>query len=116
MKCCDIIAADLRQAIALERNTKTANGSGGFVYLWAPYATIKAGVKNLSGNERWVSERVDAVAKVRFTLRYREDILEADRIIFEGKAHNITFIDNVEYRKRWLIIDCEKGVPVKANG
>ncbi len=116
MKCCDIIAADLRHTIEIQANNKTSNGSGGFVYLWATFATMKAAVKNPSGYERWSAERVDAVAKVKFTIRYRADVVEGNRIIFNGVLHNITFIDNLEYRNRWLVIDAERGVAVKADG
>jgi hypothetical protein len=47
----------------------------------------------------------------RVTCRYFSGLTEADRVLIYGVAYNIRRIVDWEFRRRWLIIDVEKGVP-----
>ena len=110
MKCCDITAGMLRHKIAIERKQTTPDGVGGFTTAWTPIATPRAHVKDASGTERIQFERINAQARTRFTVRYRSDVRESDRIVFRDVAYNIRHLDNLEYRNRWLVIDADRGV------
>lgn len=110
MQCCDITPGMLRHTVTVQRATLSVNGSGGRSKTWATIHTIRAGAVNKGGLERVTADRVDASRRVEFTCRYSANIQEGDRIVFNGLAHNIRYIDNVEYRNRWLIINCDQGV------
>lgn len=110
MKCCDITPGMLRHSVELQSQTNTPNGSGGFTKSWSTYATVRAGMKATSGWERSAADRLDAQTKNKLTIRYRADIKESDRVLFRGRAYNIRFIDNVEFRDRWMVIDLDGGV------
>jgi len=110
MKCCEITAGMLRHTVEIQQATKTPNGSGGFVDAWATIATIKGAMRAKSGYERMQAARLDAQTKNELTIRYRADIHERHRIVFDGKRYGITFINDLEFRKRWLVIDLDGGV------
>ena len=111
-KCCDITARILREPISIQRATKTSDGAGGYTETWAAVtgSPARAGVKASGGAERWASERIEAVATWKFTIRYWSGLREEDRIVMRSTAYNITHIDNVEFADRWLIVTATKGV------
>jgi SPP1 family predicted phage head-tail adaptor len=111
LKCCDLNAGMLRTPVQFERRARVSDGAGGFTQTWQAIAgaPTRAYVKSKSGNERFASARVEALATHSVTVRYFADITEADRVVFEGRAANIRFIDDVEQRKRWLKIDVQTG-------
>lgn len=111
-KCCDLTSGMLRHSVALQSETQTPNGSGGFDRAWSTYATVKGQMKPISGSERFHAERLDATTKNRLTLRYRSGVTTSHRVVFDSRAYNIRYIENVEFRNRWLILDLDGGVPV----
>jgi SPP1 family predicted phage head-tail adaptor len=113
-KCCNISAGMLQTTVQFQRKTRTPNGTGGFTEVWAAIAGAPtlAHVKALSGFERLQADRVNASTKERLVCRYFAGLLPADRVVIEGRAYNITFINDVERRKRWYEIDLAGGVAV----
>ena len=109
-KCCDITPGMLRHTATVQRASLSVNGSGGRAKTWATLLTIRCAVVNKGGLERVTADRVDASRRVEFTCRYFAGLLEGDRIVFNGLAHNIRYIDNVEYANRWMIVNCDQGV------
>tara|TARA_R110000737_G_scaffold343955_1_gene370540 strand:- start:197 stop:544 length:348 start_codon:yes stop_codon:yes gene_type:complete len=114
MACSKYNGGMLREPIAIERNARVSDGAGGYTASWAALADspTRAAVKATSGSERYASGRTEAQAQFRCVTRYFEGLLEADRIVFRGKAHNITFIDNVDMADRWLVISLSGGVAI----
>lgn len=94
-----------------QRKSRTANGSGGFTETWAALsgAPVRAHVKAVSGTERFASDRVEASTRYRAVVRYFTGHSEEDRILFRGRYFNIRFINNVEFKDRWLEIDLDGG-------
>ena len=113
-KCCDINAGMLRTPVTFQRKTRTPNGSGGFTDMWSTLSNsaTRAHVKGLSGFERLQADRVNAETKERLVCRYFAGLRPDDRVVIEGRAHNITYINDVERRKKWLEIDASGGVAV----
>jgi SPP1 family predicted phage head-tail adaptor len=112
MKCCDIHAGMLRRPVEFQRTGKQSDGAGGFFDAWGPIdgAPTRAKVVAASGSERFASGRVEAISRHRVTVRYAADLTERDAVVFGGKRYNIRFINNVEQRNRWMIIDVDGGV------
>lgn len=112
MKCCDIDAGKLRTPVQFQRAARTPDGAGGATLSWQAIAgaPTRAHVKSLSGSERFASARVEATATHRLTVRYFAGLTEADAVVFAGKRANVRFIDNVEQRNRWLVLDVQTGV------
>lgn len=110
MKCCDLRPGLLRTPVTFQRKTRTADGAGGFTETWATLRNARAHVVALSGFERLTADRVNAETKERIVCRYFAGLLPEDRVVIEGKAHNITFINDMERRKRWYQLDISGGV------
>jgi SPP1 family predicted phage head-tail adaptor len=102
----------LREPVTFQRRSLTSDGAGGQSETWAAIsgAPTRAHVKPLSGRERFVSDRIEATLRIRLLVRYSTAINETDRVIIRGKAHQIRFINNLEFQDRWLQLDCEGGV------
>jgi SPP1 family predicted phage head-tail adaptor len=111
-KCCDIKAGMLTTPVAFQRKSRTRNQSGGFVDTWAPLSgsATRAHVKALSGFERLQADRVNAETKERLVCRYFPGLRPDDRVIIEGRAYNIRWVNDVERRKRWYELDLSGGV------
>jgi SPP1 family predicted phage head-tail adaptor len=112
MKCCDVQAGKFSTDVQFQRKTRDANGSGGWVETWAPIAgaATRAMVRALSGYERIQADRVNAGTRERLVCRYFPGLTAADRVLIEGRAYNIRFVNDVERAKRYYEIDLEGGV------
>lgn len=112
LKCCDMSAGMLKEPVAFQRRTLAADGAGGQSETWAtvPNAPSRAHVRPVGGSERWASDRTEAIVRLRLVTRYSAALREGDRVILRGKIHNIRFLDNVEFRDKWLQIDVDGGV------
>jgi head-tail adaptor len=110
--CCDYSSGILREAVTFQRETATAGVAGTFTKAWATVsgAPTRAHVRGLSGREERTGDRTDAVARLRVVVRYSAALREGDRVLIRTRPHNITRIDNVEFRNQWLEIDADAGV------
>jgi len=98
--------------VTFQRETATAGVAGTLTKAWATVsgAPTRAHVRGMSGREERTGDRTDAVARLRVVVRYSAALREGDRVLIRTRAHNITRIDNVEFRNQWLEIDAEAGV------
>lgn len=112
IQCCDMTAGMLSEPVTFQRKTLTSDGAGGMTQSWATVsgAPTRAHVRPVSGSERYASDRVEATVRLRLVVRYTTAILESDRVQIRGKVHNIRFIDNIEFKNKWLQIDVDGGV------
>lgn len=103
----------LDQRITLQRYTETPDGIGGVTETWADLATtpkVWANVKPRLGRENMAEGRMTATLLSTFTIRYRADVTELDRIIWKGEPWNIRRIMRVSQRQQYLEVDAERGV------
>ena len=112
MKCCDINSGMLREPVTFQRQTRTTDGAGGQTQTWATISgsPLRAYVTAASGSERYLHDRMEATVRLKLVTRYNSGLLESDRVLVRGKAHNIRFINNVEFRNQWLEILVDGGV------
>lgn len=109
MKCCDITSGMLNRKADLYSLTasKTATGT---TRAWVFVATIWCSIKNSSGTERVHGDKLKAIATSKFTMRYRDDITETSKLVYNNTDYQVRHIDNIEEADKWLIVKCEKGV------
>ena len=110
--CCDMNAGKLREPVTFQRQTLTSDGAGGQSQSWATVSgsPTRAYVAPSSGSERYASDRTEATIRLRLVVRYTASLKEGDRVLIRSKAHNIRFIDNLEFADKWLQIDVDGGV------
>jgi head-tail adaptor len=117
MKCCGPISvSDLRTPVTFQRYSvarlSTSGDEGGVQETFASIAgsPTRAQVVAASGREVYANDRIEARAMYRVTCRYFSGLTEVDRVLIYGVAYNIRRIVDWEFRRRWLIIDVERGV------
>lgn len=106
-------AGDLDQRVTFQRRAETADGIGGTTQAWANLAivpTVWAKVTPRLGRESMQEGRMNASLMATFTVRYRSDVTELDRILWRGEAWNIRRIMRKSQRELMLDIDAERGV------
>lgn len=99
----------LDQSITIERRTETADGGGGIVRGWEALATVWAAVKAKASREGMDEGRMAAVFAVMFTIRNR-DVIETDRILWNGEVYNIRGVLRQGSRAMYVTIEAERGV------
>ncbi|MHC6181073.1 phage head closure protein [Clostridium sp. JNZ X4-2] len=103
----------LKHKIIFQKLTATTNENGFEVEIWEDYSTVWASISNLMGREYFEAAAVQAEKTVKFTIRYLHGITDDMRILFEDKQYNITFIDNIKYRNKYIEI---KALEVENSG
>lgn len=101
------------QRITLQAFTRTADGVGGYTSAWANIAqnpTVWASVRPASAREALASDRVGASSLYVFTIRNRDDLNEADRIVWRSENYNVRSIRRRGGREMYLEIEAERGV------
>lgn len=101
----------LTQRLTLQQRTATTDGLGQAAGAWQDVATVWARAQPLRGREFFAAGQLQAVAEVKFTVRWRSDITAAWRVVWRGQPHDIVAppID-VEGRREWLELMCAQGV------
>lgn len=110
MKCCDIKPAMLREPVEVQEIVTTDIGGGATERSFVTKFGTRGFFKPLSGGERLYADRLDAQTRNRLVIRYRPDVTESDRVIIRGRAYQIRFVENMEFRDRWLKLDLDGGV------
>ncbi|APM39873.1 phage head closure protein [Clostridium kluyveri] len=104
---------ELRHKITFQSLTTSTNENGFEEEIWEGYLTVWAGVSNLYAREFFQAAAVQAEKTVKFTIRFIKGIDESMRILFGDKQYNITSIDNIKYRNRYMEI---KALEVESSG
>lgn len=106
-------AGKLDQRVTLQANTTVSDGMGGNTKGWADFATtptVWAGVKAVRGNEGMDEGGTVASGLWLFTIRYRADVNETDRLMWRNEPYNIRNVKRSSQRDLYVIIEAERGV------
>ncbi|HBE76351.1 MAG TPA: head-tail adaptor protein [Firmicutes bacterium] len=85
--------------ISLLKAIKVSDGMGGYKITWKEIdggANIWAYIRYLSGNEFIQAAALSAKVEMIFEINYRTDITTANRVRYNEKDYNITFVDKYE--------------------
>jgi SPP1 family predicted phage head-tail adaptor len=102
----------LDQKIRLERRAEVAKQGGGKAYEWAPLPSDFepwASVEIAGGDEREIGGGTSARIRAVFKMRARSDLTERDRIIWDGRAWNITGLGKRVARARYQRVEAVAG-------
>lgn len=67
------------------------------------YATVWARKEEISGREYFAAETKQAENTVRFTIRYRSDVLATDRLVCEGRDYEVIQTSEIGRREGLII-------------
>lgn len=108
---------DLRHRVTFEKQTRVADGAGGWTDSWAAERSCWAKVEPLSGRERQSAMQLEHPVTHRVTVRYssvvagyHRDGEPRRRIDFKGRKLHIVAIVNLEEANLWLEIMAIEGV------
>jgi SPP1 family predicted phage head-tail adaptor len=98
-------AGQFDRRITLQRRAKVRDeNTGRDTITWPDIATVWANKRDLSGREQLMAQQVAPEAMTRFTIRWRDDITEADRIAYDGQTYDIQHIAGVGRRDSLAIL------------
>lgn len=103
----------LDQRITLQSYTLAPDGAGGQARTWADFASVPnvwAHVRPGAGGERFEEDRTTANTVTLFTIRYRSDVDERHRIVWNSETYNIRQVKRASNREHFLLIVAERGV------
>lgn len=85
-------AGELDRRITIEEYTETQDDYGEPIKEWVVLATVWAQVTPVRGTERYVAQQVSGEAETRFRIRWRDDVTDKMRILYEDAYYNINAI------------------------
>jgi SPP1 family predicted phage head-tail adaptor len=103
----------LDQRITLQAKSTASDGGGGRIETWANFASVPsvwAHVRPMSARETMADERMTATAETMFTIRYRSDVNETHRLLWQSEEYNIRSVRRRGGRELYLEIVAERGV------
>lgn len=103
----------LNKRITIQELKVNINENGFEVEEWIDFKTVWAGVTNLHGREYFEAAAVQMENTVNITIRYIDGIDTSMRVLFKDKHYNITSIDNIKYKNRFIEI---KAMEVDLSG
>lgn len=92
-------AGKLDRIITIERQTETVQPSGSVVSAWTAIATTRAEIVKASADEFLTGFGEAERGTTIFRIRYSAGITTADRIMFDGIAHDIKEIVEIGRRR-----------------
>ncbi|EPY6492400.1 phage head closure protein [Clostridium sporogenes] len=110
---------DLNKRIVIQKYIINQNENGFDIEEWIDYKSVRAAMNNLWGKELYAAKAVQAENTVEFIIRYSKDLKNINTKEYRIKTikdknatkekdryryFNITFVDNIRYKNRWLKI------------
>lgn len=99
----------MREVIGIERPTNTPDGYGGQATVWSVVYNLYARARAVQGKEDISGDRRVTVERYLFVTRYGVTINTTDRLQWNGSYWNITSVQDVEGKRRYLTIEAERG-------
>lgn len=103
-KCGDNIVSRLRHRVTIEEVTQTTDGQGGYTETWAEIGKAWADIKPLKAYEKFQAAKFEVPVSHKITMRYRTDITEANRLVYDNRVFEIKGILNEDEDSAFLII------------
>jgi len=99
----------LWKTVVIERPAQVSDGAGGYTETWSTLATVDGGIVAMSGMERMASDRIEATSKWRLLIPYQAGLLESDRVVIDGRNYNVSFVNDVQKKGTWHMLDLGEG-------
>lgn len=106
MKCCGAkySAGQLREVVAIQALTPTADGMGGFTQTWAAVSgsATRAKITAAPGSEQWGFMRQTPGNTYKMVTRYFPGATAAQRVMWDGGEYGVLGVVDPDGRKDWL--------------
>ena len=91
-------AGKLDRRISIQGYTTVDDEYGNSVPAWTDIATVWASVKQGTGREFIQAAALTPESRVVFTIRWMDDITTANRVLYEGRVHEIQDVREIGRR------------------
>ncbi|RCS25837.1 head-tail adaptor protein [Phyllobacterium salinisoli] len=92
-------AGKLDRVIDLQRGTYVTDGYGNPIYTWTTYATMRAQIIQASTEEFMRTWGASGESAIIFRTRFIDGIGLADRVIYDGRMHDIKEVKEIGRRR-----------------
>ncbi|OJX04580.1 MAG: head-tail adaptor protein [Burkholderiales bacterium 70-64] len=105
-------AGRLRHRVTIQRRIETRDPiTGATSYGWADVATLWGAVEPLSAREFIAAQAAHSQVSARITIRFRDDITAAMRVLHGATAYDIEgVIPDARSGREWLTLPVSTGV------
>lgn len=84
-----IQAGKLDRRVTIQERTVARDAAGGETVTWVDRATVWAAKVDVTGRELLMASQMVETAQARFRIRYRSDVEQTDRVVYDGVAYDI---------------------------
>lgn len=105
-------AGQLRHVVEVQQQRNVRDAEGGFMTEWFTiYPKIYAAVQPMSAREIFIASAGQSSATYRFIVRFKEDIMATQRLLYRNEFYNIEgVIPDEDSGLEYLTLICSKGV------
>lgn len=93
-----MLAGSLDRRIVIQQRTDTRDAAGEPIPTWSVLDTVWAALEPLQGQELIEAQETNAKRKARFRIRYRTDVTEKMRVVWDGETWDINAISEIGRR------------------
>ena len=96
----------LRERVTLQGYAVSVDATGDAAYSWSDIASLWARVRPAGGGVEMLADRRTAVNGYEVTVRWRDGLSPAQRIVWRGRFLEIVSIGNLDERHRRVTLGC----------
>lgn len=96
----------MNKRVAIQVDTQTPDGQGGFTSSWATIATVWASINPVKGYEKFQAGQLQTPVTHDILIRYRSGIITANRLLFNSRIFEIKEIINQNEDNVFLKLKC----------
>jgi len=97
-------AAGFDRRIRIEHKVATRDAYGGEAISYALTAEVWAQVIHTRGREAYLAQQVTPSVDIEFRVRWRSDVQETDRIVYDGKHYDVQYLAEMGRRRKLRIL------------
>lgn len=102
---------DLRDVVTIQAPGIGQDDIGEPVHAWGAFVTVRANVRDLTGRQLFAAQAAQSQVTTRITIRFRDDITTAMRVVRGTEIYTIQNVMNGG-RRDWTELLCVRGVPL----
>jgi SPP1 family predicted phage head-tail adaptor len=88
-------SAKMDNKVTIFSRVETQNEYGELILTDSMKASVWANVVPIGGKETWMAQQIVPEAKFKMLIRYRDDLDETDKVLFQGKEYDIAYIAQI---------------------
>ena len=105
----------LNEIVSIERPTIVRDNFGSEIKTWLQLDSVWANVQPITGSERFLnnSDREQSLRRAKMRIRYRDDVYETYRVVYDGFTWDIEGIEKAGFRRELeLSLSADVSAPV----